>query len=203
MSCSSQLSLFLQPNCYSRVISVNNDQHIIIFAKRDIKQWEELTYDYRFFHHLAQLFCHSHLWCVKLYLFMLQILFYRWTTCVLLWLPKMPRCSKWYRSWGTNGEAVCTTQWVNRLGRRIKRYVNPFIVCFLFVIQDTDYSNLACYFIAVHLCHASNDIQSNMRNQAAPLQLYWEGFEINLFTPSYSAPLWQLVIHSFPVCSCL
>ncbi|KAI3459690.1 hypothetical protein Pfo_016353 [Paulownia fortunei] len=22
--------------------------HIIIFAKRDIKQWEELTYDYRF-----------------------------------------------------------------------------------------------------------------------------------------------------------
>ncbi|OIW17292.1 hypothetical protein TanjilG_22404 [Lupinus angustifolius] len=37
------------PNCYSRVISVNGDEHIIIFAKRDIKQWEELTYDYRFF----------------------------------------------------------------------------------------------------------------------------------------------------------
>ncbi|KAH1076578.1 hypothetical protein GYH30_052180 [Glycine max] len=37
----------IYPNCYSRVISVNGDEHIIIFAKRDIKQWEELTYDYR------------------------------------------------------------------------------------------------------------------------------------------------------------
>lgn len=27
---------------------MNGDEHIIIFAKRDIKQWEELTYDYRF-----------------------------------------------------------------------------------------------------------------------------------------------------------
>lgn len=41
------LSHFLQPNCYSRVITVNGDEHIIIFAKRDINQWEELTYDYR------------------------------------------------------------------------------------------------------------------------------------------------------------
>lgn len=40
--------VWVQPNCYSRVISVNGDEHIIIFAKRDIKQWEELTYDYRF-----------------------------------------------------------------------------------------------------------------------------------------------------------
>lgn len=38
-----------EPNCYSRVISVSGDEHIIIFAKRDIAQWEELTYDYRFF----------------------------------------------------------------------------------------------------------------------------------------------------------
>lgn len=28
---------------------MNGDEHIIIFAKRDIKQWEELTYDYRYF----------------------------------------------------------------------------------------------------------------------------------------------------------
>ncbi|GAB2235555.1 hypothetical protein Droror1_Dr00025983 [Drosera rotundifolia] len=38
-----------EPNCYSRVITINGDEHIIIFAKRDVKQWEELTYDYRFF----------------------------------------------------------------------------------------------------------------------------------------------------------
>ncbi|XP_075512041.1 histone-lysine N-methyltransferase ATX2-like [Primulina tabacum] len=37
-----------EPNCYSRTISINGNNHIIIFAKRDIKQWEELTYDYRF-----------------------------------------------------------------------------------------------------------------------------------------------------------
>uniref|UniRef100_A0A1J3GP59 Histone-lysine N-methyltransferase ATX2 n=1 Tax=Noccaea caerulescens TaxID=107243 RepID=A0A1J3GP59_NOCCA len=37
-----------EPNCYSRVISVNGDDHIIIFAKRDVAKWEELTYDYRF-----------------------------------------------------------------------------------------------------------------------------------------------------------
>lgn len=42
------ISYFVQPNCYSRFITVSGDVHIIIFAKRDIKQWEELTYDYRF-----------------------------------------------------------------------------------------------------------------------------------------------------------
>lgn len=47
-----------EPNCYSRVISVNSNQHIIIFAKRDIKQWEELTYDYRFFSIDEQLACY-------------------------------------------------------------------------------------------------------------------------------------------------
>ncbi|KAM1270596.1 hypothetical protein ACFX13_032479 [Malus domestica] len=47
-----------EPNCYSRVISVNNDEHIIIFAKRDIKRWEELTYDYRFFSIDEQLACY-------------------------------------------------------------------------------------------------------------------------------------------------
>ncbi|KAJ9537076.1 hypothetical protein OSB04_029809 [Centaurea solstitialis] len=48
----------LVPNCYSRVISVNGDEHIIIFAKRDIAQWEELTYDYRFFSIDEQLPCY-------------------------------------------------------------------------------------------------------------------------------------------------
>ncbi|OVA05105.1 PWWP domain [Macleaya cordata] len=47
-----------EPNCYSRVISVHGDEHIIIFAKRDIKKWEELTYDYRFFSIDEQLACY-------------------------------------------------------------------------------------------------------------------------------------------------
>ncbi|KAJ4955301.1 hypothetical protein NE237_012084 [Protea cynaroides] len=47
-----------EPNCYSRVISVHGDEHIIIFAKRDINQWEELTYDYRFFSIDEQLACY-------------------------------------------------------------------------------------------------------------------------------------------------
>ncbi|KAL8154579.1 hypothetical protein AgCh_000086 [Apium graveolens] len=46
------------PNCYSRVITVNGDEHIIIFSKRDIKQWEELTYDYRFLSIDEQLACY-------------------------------------------------------------------------------------------------------------------------------------------------
>ncbi|KAM7260046.1 hypothetical protein ACFE04_015787 [Oxalis oulophora] len=47
-----------EPNCYSRGINVNGDEHIIIFAKRDIKRWEELTYDYRFFSVDEQLTCY-------------------------------------------------------------------------------------------------------------------------------------------------
>ncbi|KAL1808010.1 hypothetical protein DCAR_0727409 [Daucus carota subsp. sativus] len=47
-----------EPNCYSRAITVNGNQHIIIFAKRDIKQWEELTYDYRYLSIDEQLACY-------------------------------------------------------------------------------------------------------------------------------------------------
>ncbi|KAE8718349.1 Histone-lysine N-methyltransferase ATX1 [Hibiscus syriacus] len=47
-----------EPNCYSRVISVHGNEHIIIFAKRDIKRWEELAYDYRFFSIDERLACY-------------------------------------------------------------------------------------------------------------------------------------------------
>lgn len=47
-----------EPNCYSRVISVLGDEHIIIFAKRDIAPWEELTYDYRFVSNDQRLPCY-------------------------------------------------------------------------------------------------------------------------------------------------
>ncbi|XP_067267313.1 histone-lysine N-methyltransferase 2B isoform X3 [Chanodichthys erythropterus] len=36
------------PNCYSRVINVENQKHIVIFALRKIYRGEELTYDYKF-----------------------------------------------------------------------------------------------------------------------------------------------------------
>ncbi|KAK6172193.1 hypothetical protein SNE40_015908 [Patella caerulea] len=37
-----------EPNCYSKVISVDGRKHIVIFAMRPIKKGEELTYDYKF-----------------------------------------------------------------------------------------------------------------------------------------------------------
>ncbi|XP_030644438.1 histone-lysine N-methyltransferase 2B [Chanos chanos] len=37
-----------EPNCYSRVIHVDGQKHIVIFALRKICRGEELTYDYKF-----------------------------------------------------------------------------------------------------------------------------------------------------------
>ncbi|XP_077525286.1 histone-lysine N-methyltransferase 2B-like isoform X2 [Amblyomma americanum] len=37
-----------EPNCYSKVITVDNKKHIVIFALRSILKGEELTYDYKF-----------------------------------------------------------------------------------------------------------------------------------------------------------
>uniref|UniRef100_A0A672QIG3 Histone-lysine N-methyltransferase n=1 Tax=Sinocyclocheilus grahami TaxID=75366 RepID=A0A672QIG3_SINGR len=37
-----------EPNCYSRVVSVDGQKHIVIFASRKIFKGEELTYDYKF-----------------------------------------------------------------------------------------------------------------------------------------------------------
>jgi len=37
-----------EPNCYSRQIIVDGHLHIVIFALRDIRSGEELTYDYKF-----------------------------------------------------------------------------------------------------------------------------------------------------------
>lgn len=81
---------WLQPNCYSRVISVNSDEHIIIFAKRDIKRWEELTYDYRLSLILAVLVVSIFVPQVLTFSFILQIFFNWWTTCMLLWFSEMP-----------------------------------------------------------------------------------------------------------------
>ncbi|XP_043936832.1 histone-lysine N-methyltransferase 2A isoform X4 [Protopterus annectens] len=37
-----------EPNCYSRVINIDSQKHIVIFAMRKIYRGEELTYDYKF-----------------------------------------------------------------------------------------------------------------------------------------------------------
>jgi len=39
---------WVQPNCFSRVVSASGEERVIIFARRDIQVGEELTYDYRF-----------------------------------------------------------------------------------------------------------------------------------------------------------
>ncbi|XP_070621810.1 histone-lysine N-methyltransferase 2A isoform X2 [Erythrolamprus reginae] len=37
-----------EPNCYSRVLNMDGQKHIVIFATRKIHRGEELTYDYKF-----------------------------------------------------------------------------------------------------------------------------------------------------------
>jgi len=36
------------PNCYTRIINVNNTLRVVIYSKMQIKAVEELTYDYKF-----------------------------------------------------------------------------------------------------------------------------------------------------------
>jgi len=36
------------PNCYAKVITVEGQKKIVIYSKRDIKEEEEITYDYKF-----------------------------------------------------------------------------------------------------------------------------------------------------------
>ena len=38
----------LQPNCYAKIINVENEKKIVIYSKTDIKLNEEITYDYKF-----------------------------------------------------------------------------------------------------------------------------------------------------------
>ncbi|GJP37269.1 hypothetical protein CLOM_g21700, partial [Closterium sp. NIES-68] len=45
------------PNCYSRVVLASAEERIVIFARRDIRAGEELTYDYRFDSQDEQLAC--------------------------------------------------------------------------------------------------------------------------------------------------
>ncbi len=35
------------PNCYTKIVTVDNAKHILIFSKRGISAGEELSYDYK------------------------------------------------------------------------------------------------------------------------------------------------------------
>ena len=39
---------FLQPNCYAKIVTLENAKKIVIYSKRDIGVNEEITYDYKF-----------------------------------------------------------------------------------------------------------------------------------------------------------
>jgi histone-lysine N-methyltransferase SETD1 len=37
-----------KPNCNAKIITVDGQKKIVIYAKRDIEEGEEITYDYKF-----------------------------------------------------------------------------------------------------------------------------------------------------------
>lgn len=37
-----------QPNCYAKIVTLENAKKIVIYSKRDIEVNEEITYDYKF-----------------------------------------------------------------------------------------------------------------------------------------------------------
>jgi len=41
----------LQPNCNAKIITVDGHKKIVIYAKRDIEEGEEITYDYSKFYY--------------------------------------------------------------------------------------------------------------------------------------------------------
>ena len=45
------------PNCYARVVNINNENKIIFFALQDINPGEEITYDYKFQYEDKELVC--------------------------------------------------------------------------------------------------------------------------------------------------
>lgn len=46
------------PNCYCRVVTVDGIKHIVLFAWRDVKANEEITYDYKLPIEDVKIICH-------------------------------------------------------------------------------------------------------------------------------------------------
>ena len=40
--------MHVQPNCYTKIITVEGHKKVVIYSKRPIAAGEELTYDYKF-----------------------------------------------------------------------------------------------------------------------------------------------------------
>ena len=43
-----QVLVCVQPNCYTKIITVEGEKKVVIYSKRRIAPGEELTYDYKF-----------------------------------------------------------------------------------------------------------------------------------------------------------
>lgn len=51
-------NLFNQPNCYAKVINVDEQKKIVIYSRREISVNEEVTYDYKFPLEDKKIHCH-------------------------------------------------------------------------------------------------------------------------------------------------
>ena len=40
--------VFVQPNCYAKVVTVEGEKKIVIYSKQQIAVGDEITYDYKF-----------------------------------------------------------------------------------------------------------------------------------------------------------
>lgn len=49
--------VYVQPNCYTRVITVDGQKKIVVFANRVIEKGEEITYNYFFASETARISC--------------------------------------------------------------------------------------------------------------------------------------------------
>ena len=47
-----------QPNCYARIVGIEGDKKVVIFADRCIRAGEEFTYDYKLPIEEHKLLCH-------------------------------------------------------------------------------------------------------------------------------------------------
>ena len=48
----------IQPNCYARIVAIDGEKKVVIFAGQNIRAGEEFTYDYKLPIEDQKLLCH-------------------------------------------------------------------------------------------------------------------------------------------------